>query len=387
MSSDHRDEHAGRRSREAALVAAVCNFGWGSVGKLRLILDELANPRVVIHGDVSWARAVQRLLAPRQVTDWSDAIPDGRVALVINDPHAADTLSAYAPVIYVDSLPYLWATPAEIPRSVTIYCAQRSPVVELPPGNPLVGRSDITWINPIIPRPQSWIGGMGVVINVGGLHSHLSGSADIAYTSLVVLPLVALLRRAGIRVSAVCGKLPSSVISEVHAVLGAEVVVGPQTPYQFEETLRRADVLLTSPGSTTILQAAALRLPTVLLPPQNLSQVLNTEIYASPETPIASWPPTVLDRSEVERLRPHGEDTVLQYVYGAIRAAAESPNKRAEVAARLREVTASLHDAAATLDRLVEPRASGAVEVARLVEQLSCDQVDLARPDTRSALT
>ncbi|MFK8905676.1 hypothetical protein ACJA3G_01295 [Streptomyces sp. YS-3] len=68
-------------------------------------------------------------------------------------------------------------------------------------------------------------------------------------------------------------------------------------------------------ASTTILQAASLCLPTALLPPQNLSQILNAEIFGVPGGSVITWPTSVIDRALVDELRPGGEDTVLGYVY------------------------------------------------------------------------
>lgn len=254
---------------ELLLAVAVCDFGWGSIGKLRLVLDNLAEDPMRILAEPG-SLHLTNLLDPHHRIDLRTNEVSADLGLVINDPAAADSMAATeVPVLYVDSLPYLWTTSDEVPHSVTLYCAQRSPVRELPSSSPLASRPDITWIDPITPPPRDRDrpGGGGVVINVGGLHSHLSGYSTAAYLDLVIVPLARRLAADGCPITAVCGNLNASTSHELRGVLGTEVNVGPQSPYEFEETLRTADTLLTSPGSTTILQAAALRLPTVLLPP------------------------------------------------------------------------------------------------------------------------
>jgi hydroxymethylcytosylglucuronate/cytosylglucuronate synthase len=353
-------------SHNDSLLVAVCNFGWGSLGKLRLILDELEDVRVLMHGERQWVGLNQELLSGVHAVESFTGDSAPAVALVINDPVAADRITAMgSAVVYVDSLPYLWATADEVPKEVDVYCAQRSPARRLRPSNPLHDRDDIVWIDPIVPRPQRHIGGSGVVINVGGLHSHLSGQADESYLALVVIPLCRSLMQQGFRVSAVCGNLPTQTSIMLRDVLGDSATISRQTPYDFEAILRTADVLFTSPGSTTILQAAALQLPTILLPPQNLSQILNAELYATPHTPVVEWPPLVLNRKNVEQLRPDGEDRVLGYIYGQIRAAAVNPKCRSEVGKQIDIAAGMAHLTVPTLGSLVGR--SGAREVARIL--------------------
>jgi hydroxymethylcytosylglucuronate/cytosylglucuronate synthase len=352
------------------LLAVACDFGWGSVGKLRLILDELPGVPVALHPDHGRPGPARELLGDRH--QFVSCAPEqASVALVINDPVAADEITAMGvPVIYVDSLPYLWATPAEVPKQVAVYCAQRGPYGELAAYNPLTERPEIEWIDPIVPRGRGRRGGGGVVVNVGGLHSHLVESAADAYLRLVLLPLTELLADAGQPVAAVCGNLPRWACREVALRLPGPVAVGAQQPSDFEVTLRRADLLITSPGSTTILQAAASELPTILLPAQNLSQVLNTEIFSSAVRGAVRWPSSVLDRAQVERLRPAGEETVLRYVYSAISAAADSASARAAVRAAIAAGLAEGSTATATPAPIFSAVGmGGAGQVSRRVRQ------------------
>ena len=198
------------------LVVAVCDFGWGSLGKLRLILDHLPQTDVALYGDVGINAIATDLLAPRH--RFIERSPKGApVALVINDPAAAHGIAELGvPVIYVDSLPYLWATPEEVPApdAVALYCAQKFPPDRLPVSEPLQHRSGVEWIDPIVPALRHRQGGEGVVISVGGLYSHLAGATVDAYLSLVLFPLVEILVDSGSPVSAICGNLTAEVCRE-----------------------------------------------------------------------------------------------------------------------------------------------------------------------------
>lgn len=346
------------------LLVSVCDFGWGSLGKVRLILDQVPELDVALYDPRTDTATVRRLLGSRH--PFVERRPEeAAAALVVNDPVAADEIEAMGvPVVYVDSLPYLWRRVSEVPRRVAVYCAQRSePPAE---GNPLFGR-DIHWIDPVVPRVRKRVGGNGVVVTVGGLHSHLSGDAADAYVSLVLVPLAQLLGKRGAPVAAVCGNIPAWAVDEVQGCLSPRTHFGPMTPYDFEDLLVRADQLIASPGSTTILQAAALRLPTLLLPPQNLSQILNARLFAQPGRGVVAWPADVLDLDRVAALRPLGEDAVLAEVYAAISSAADSGTARAAVAVLLERAI----DEAPPGGVLKEPEGTeGARQVGRVIRQV-----------------
>lgn len=356
---------------QGPLVVGVCDFGWGSLGKLRLILDHLPATDVALYGDAGINRIAADLLSTRHRL--IDQPPErAPVALVINDPTAAHAIADLGvPVIYVDSLPYMWARPEEVPApgKVALYCAQRFPADRLPVSKPLRKRRDLEWIDPIVPASKHRQGGEGVVISVGGLHSHLVGNTAEAYLNLVLFPLVEMLADSGSLVSAVCGNLTIDACRELAARLPDGCTIGRQSPYEFERLLRGADLLITSPGSTTILQAVALRLPTFLLPPQNLSQILNARLYSSLDESVLFWPPSVMTLDRIEELRPEGEDIVLSYIYGSISAAAASPEARSDVEAILREEFASMPEEGVLDPFLPSLGSSGAKQVAQRIRQ------------------
>jgi hydroxymethylcytosylglucuronate/cytosylglucuronate synthase len=352
------------------LLAAISDFGWGSLGKCRLILDKLDPAGVALFGGAGINRVAKELLAPRHRFVDRPA-ETATVALVINDPIAANAIGDLGvPVIYVDSLPYLWATDAEIPAAgkVAYYCAQKFPVDRVALSAPLQKRPGIHWIDPIVPPPAHRPGGRGIVINVGGLHSHLVGDTVQSYLRLVLVPLVEELAAAGRPILAVCGNLDADAVQMLRGAADM-AAVGPQSPYDFQQRLKEADWLITSPGSTTILQAISLSIPVVLLPPQNLSQMLNARLYSAPDAPRLNWPTSVIDPDRVERLRPEGEDAVLEYIYRSISAAAGRPDASRDVADSIRNAVRT-----APKDGVLDPTlrslgTSGAAQVAQLIKQ------------------
>jgi len=353
------------------LLVAVSDFGWGSLGKLRLILDRLPAVDFALFGDAPINNVAADMLRGRHRL--VSCLPErAAFALVINDPASANEIAEHGvPVIYVDSLPYLWSTPDEVPasRNVSIYCAQKYPFDRLPVSRVLMNRERIQWIDPIVPTSAYRRGGGGVVVNVGGLHSHLVGNTAKAYLRLALTPLLSALRGLPMPALAVCGNLPYDYRKEVQDMLPDCKTIGLQSPYEFEALLRNADLLITSPGSTTILQAVSLKLPTLLLPPQNLSQLLNARLFSLPSAQTMSWPLSVMQPDRIEQLRPKGEDVVLAYIYGSINAAAANEAVALDVAATIQTALRSRPKEGVLEPSLRSLGANGAAQVAQQVRQ------------------
>jgi hydroxymethylcytosylglucuronate/cytosylglucuronate synthase len=357
--------------RNFSLLAAVCDFGWGSLGKLRLILEKLPAIRLALYGNPDIVGVTKELLGSRH--EFSEYSPEqSDVAVVINDPVAANSIADLnIPVVYVDSLPYLWTTGAEIParEKVAYYCAQKFPAELFPIASPLRVWNDIRWIDPIVPASHSRRGGHGIVVNVGGLHSHLVGNAVDGYLHLVLFPLLRVLQSSGREIYAVCGNLSAETRRRLQAVLPKCRVIGAQTPYAFEGILKNADLLITSPGSTTILQAMSIKLPTLLLPPQNLSQIFNAQLYSKPGARIMQWPASVLDNAKVEQLRPQGEDPVLAYIYQSIADSATRPEAVQEVETMICNAVQGAPADGVLNHCLSTLGSAGASQVAQLIKQ------------------
>ena len=363
-----------------SLLVAIRYFGWGPVGKVRLILEKLPQARVALYGDARTISLTTKLLGSRH--KFSEHPPRrSDVALVIHDRPAAKSIADLGvPVVYVDSLPYMRVTDADIPAldKVAYYCAQKYPVERLPLASPLLQKwPGIKWVDPIVPPSQSRRGGQGVVVNVGGLHSYDTGdigddlvdSAVEAYLNLVLFPLAGVLQAAGRKVSAVCGNLSPDSCKKLRTLLPECDAIGPQTPYAFERMLSDADLLITSPGSTTILHAMAISLPTLLLPPQNLSQTLNARLYSKPGADTMQWPASVLDGAKMEQLRSRGLSAALPYIYQSIANAAASQEVANEIATVIRTALNNAPADGVLNDCLPTLGVRGAAQVAQLITQ------------------
>jgi hydroxymethylcytosylglucuronate/cytosylglucuronate synthase len=284
--------------------------------------------------------------------------------------------------VYVDSLPHVHKTTTDVPElaKLAYYCAQKYPIDLFPLSSPLLRNwHDIRWIDPIVPVPHSRRGGSGIVINVGGLYAHnvaglpsqLANDAVDAYLNLVLFPLVDHLQTSRRTISAICGNLNAEACKRLRALVPDSVAVGPQSPQLFERILTDADLLITSPGSTTILQAMSIDLPTLLLPSQNRSQFFNARVYSKPNANIMQWPENVLDLAKLEQLRSMGLSTLNRYIYGSIVDAAASQDLSDRVSTVIRQAVGNAPPGGVLNPKLSKLGIQGADQVAHLVTQVA----------------
>ncbi|MGI5478665.1 hydroxymethylcytosylglucuronate/cytosylglucuronate synthase [Streptomyces lavendofoliae] len=354
---------------------AGAEFGWGSGGKLSAVLSALAERSAGPLRLIGIGSGLGRpLLAAHPVETWYD-LPESAgttldtvrqlvrsqrvtAALVVLDGPLAKALeSAGVPTVFVDSLPFLWTDGdlPDLPLDVSVYCAQRC--VELPSQcrDVLDSVRSLRWVDAIVatpsgrPRrpgsvpttrnPAQWRGRTQAagppatpyrtaLINVGGLRA--PRLADWShYPRLVVPAAIQALAAEGVTEVHIAGNLPPELCARLaDASPGApRTTAGPLPHSAFLDRLAGTDVLLTSPGLTTLLEADHLRVPTVCLPPQNLSQVFNGRFHsrAVGAAVRTSWPEDVFTEDQALALRAQGEDHALQLIYGSIAKTATGP--------------------------------------------------------------
>lgn len=356
------------------IVVSPSSFGWGSVGKAVAILDCLdkmtgtleINVYIVGSNDVS--SQISLSLPGMRVIPSASTPDSGDVSLVINDPLAADRLGSDldAPVVYVDSLPYLRRLSGDVPRACDRYLAQRFGD-ELDPFSPL-SDFDIEWIDPIILSQDEilpWLKPVPeeneVVISVGGLQSPLTSGDD--YLSAAVVPIVDALISSGAKVKGVVGNLSSDWCDKLRPVVDHDAVIGSVSVYDFARLISSGRLIFSSPGSTSLFQLASSNSPTVLLPPQNWSQFLNADIFRNTFGRQIIWPTEMLSRESLDIAFKEGEDAVLHMIYSAITAADNSVSRIIADQAEIYFSNNSIH----SKDRLSGKKYQGAEQVSEII--------------------
>jgi hypothetical protein len=305
------------------LVAGV-EFGWGSAGKLSAVLAALRTRATCSLRFVLLGSALGRpLLTEHGIDRYYDVTAAERdeltrilerenpaTSLVVLDPALANALEEVGiSTTFVDSLPFLW-TEGDLlgfPLEVSAYCAQRC--LELPECSlSVLGKvRNLHWVDAVVTLPVL----DGPVLDKPVLDGSSRPSRDAFRHALVSL--------GGLRAPhcADWTAYPRLVIPPLLDALG--------------------DLLLASPGLTTLLEASSRGTPVVGLPPQNLSQVFNGHFLcqAAGQKVRAVWPDKVFVEAEALASRVAGETAALELIYGGITRAAAAP---ASVAPQLRQL-------------------------------------------------
>lgn len=374
------------------LAIAGVDFGWGSAGKLAAILAALRMVVPGLHVTGYATRLGRRILSPGLVDRWSDCeaadvTSTGRViarerndaALVVLDPDLAVAIEANGcPVVYVDSLPYLWTEFDPVPKTVSAYCAQRSVPLPVSALSVLDEVENLHWVDPIVSPELAARGNAGgngddpvLLVNFGGLHSPQDEEeAAENYVALVLPALLEAARKLGVERVVIAGNMTSVEVPDSIRD-GFELVCLQGDQRAFFKWLRKAHWIVTSPGLTTILEISALGRTAVLLPPQNLSQFHHSEFVRNAVGGglTVDWPENLLAYGDVVAWQQSGgEIYALERIYGGIRdcrgnIAAVAPALTAGFAAALAEagsrpsafapLARSPHGAAQVADRVI----------------------------------
>ncbi|MGW4562120.1 hydroxymethylcytosylglucuronate/cytosylglucuronate synthase [Streptomyces sp. NPDC004561] len=395
--------HFSAHGEDPVVAVAGVQFGWGSVGKIAAVMDVLR----ARHGDrlgfVGLASALGRpVLGAHPLDAWLDVPADDgefaalvatrriSAALVVLDPELASRLqSVGVPVVYLDSLPFLWTDRDELPVEVEAYCAQLCPALPRACWSSLRRIRSLHWVGPVVgmaghdgPTPVPG----RAVLNLGGLESPFRDGDDNAYLSLVLDSALTALRDQGFRDVIVTGNVDLDRLPPTPASTGLSIRGGRLPRGEFLEALRTAELVVTSPGRTTLLETASLNQRCVVLPPQNLSQIVNAADVAGQVDPriVVGWPADVVDEAVLDTHKARGEAEAVRYLYGRIAAAAQQRSEhRPWLTARLNEAIEASGRPGARMAAFSGPTGGdGATEVADVVD-LVIERTRLGHADVR----
>lgn len=192
-----------------------------------------------------------------------------KYAVVILDPEIAIFLTEIGlKVIYVDSLPFIWNEADILPYQVYCYCAQDYP--DRCMNHVMEKIENLIWIKPIIPVYSFKSMNSSIVINFGGLHSPFGEGAE--YYKLIMKAILPCFPNEKIIVTG--GKNVISLTKSLYPFL--QCATYPHD--EFINIIAASEIFITSPGLTTIYETCSMKINTIVLPPQNLSQFYNSEI-------------------------------------------------------------------------------------------------------------
>ncbi len=251
---------------------------------------------------------------------------DIKYAVVVLDVVLAKILlSLNVKVIFVDSLPFMW-TQADIdegllPLDATVYCAQKCINLTDASKKVLKQITNLKWVNPI----QNFSDGkyrpfkeLYNVLNVGGLHSPIGNGESYIYT--VIIPIVKYFMNHNEKLIITCGSNAKNSINNVLDKLEIKnnnLKVSTLKQQDFISTIINSNIFITSPGLTTIYETSSLNKPTIIIPPQNLSQFYNIE-YAKKilnKYKTMNWETEKLNLTYLDKILDKGETFVVDKIY------------------------------------------------------------------------
>ena len=377
-----------KKSLPPLLVIAE-DFGYGSAGKLASVVERLECDVVLVGSDhAEHVIPEERILDSHPDARTAGSIAsvaseyDAHLALISNThPLSSEASSAGLNTIFVDSLPFLWTEKDPVFHDPDVYCAQLCTAIPELSWTTLRRIRHLVWVEAVIgstpPRVPAAQTDSFVLLNFGGVATHLLPLEESAYPALVLEAALEAIEATDHKKVVVTGNLHRPHLEPVlerHPKL--DVALAPADHASMMKLLGQCEVLLTSPGLTMILEAGAADVPTILLPPQNVSQFLNADWVrtAGGDRGIVEWPQSVISREQLDEVRWEGEDAALEFVYGRISEAGASA--KSHVAVEVRRALSSPHETLRGVTRYIEVVGSrGAEQVAAHVQEL------LRRPD------
>ena len=314
------------------IIIGTNNFGLGPVGKVSSIVTGLSDEysffacgnefdlNIFKDGtfkDTLFSKDKEKIanFIKKHKINYAIVVLDVELATILMDLNVK--------VIFVDSLPFMW-TQADIdegllPLDATVYCAQKCCNLTEASKKVLAQVKNLKWINPIQskfekkyrPYKEEYIH-----INVGGLHSPIGNGES--YIKTVIIPLLKIFKSEKIIIT--CGTTAKiSILNELknEGIDSRNIKVETLQQKDFISSINNAKLFLTSPGLTTIYETESLNKPTIILPPQNLSQFYNIE-YAKKildEYKTINWDTQKLNLDYLQSILPKGETYVVDKIY------------------------------------------------------------------------
>lgn len=314
------------------IIIGTNNFGLGPVGKVSSIVTGLSDEysffacgnefdlnifKDGMFKDTLFSKDKEKIanFVEKYNIDYAIVVLDVELATIL--------MNLNVKVIFVDSLPFMW-TQADIdegllPLDATVYCAQKCCNLTEASKKILAQVKNLKWINPIQskfekkyrPYKEEYIH-----INVGGLHSPIGNGES--YIKTVIIPLLKIFKSEKIIIT--CGTTAKiSILNELknEGIDSRNIKVETLQQKDFISSINNAKLFLTSPGLTTIYETESLHKPTIILPPQNLSQFYNIE-YAKKildEYKTINWDTQKLNLDYLQSILPKGETYVVDKIY------------------------------------------------------------------------
>lgn len=333
------------------ILVATTNFGLGPVGKLYSIVNagkekfewyacgqkfDFGIFEENIFRDSCWTMdkyELQEFINKNNI----------KIALVVLKNKMARILKDIGmKVIYVDSLPFMWTLEdykqGKVPVDMDAYCAQKTLSLDSKSSEIFKNVNNVKWINPILPvinqkeNNSKEMEKDYILINLGGLHSPVGTGEE--YIKAVINPLIQILigsMKKTEKIYITCGTEAERNLKRLLSMYPS-VKICTLTQNNFIEKIKYSKLFITSPGLTTILETLNLQKPSVILPPQNLSQFYNIE-FAKEHLKvykIIEWNDDILSLKYLKNIDKI-ESEIVKKIYNRIKELSETKDLKNEI--------------------------------------------------------
>lgn len=316
------------------IIAGTNNFGLGPVGKLSSIVNSTKeNFNWYACGNKFDLNIFEKdtfkdILFSKDINEIKKFIKQYNIthAVIVLDVELSKILlNLGIKVIFVDSLPFMWSQ-ADIddgllPLNATVYCAQKCINLTENSKKVLSQIENLHWINPIqskITKNFRLCDEDYVLINVGGLHSPIGNGES--YILTIIVPLVEIFITKKMKVIITCGSEANKAIKKIlieKGIKNVDEIVYTLKQEEFLSTVKNSNLFITSPGLTTIYETSSLNIPTILIPPQNLSQFYNIEFAKKilNKFKVLNWEEKKLNFNYLDNIIDKGEIYIVEKIY------------------------------------------------------------------------
>jgi len=316
------------------IIIGTNNFGLGPVGKVSSIVNALKSKfdfyacgnefdmnifEKNIFKDKLFSKDIKKIeeFVLKNNIKYAISVLDVELAKIL--------LSLKVKVLFVDSLPFMW-TQADIdegllPLEATVYCAQKCINLTDASKNVLSQINNLKWINPIQNTSNTMYKPFDcpyVLINVGGLHSPIGNGES--YIDTIIVPTIKVFNKLNKKILITGGTQATkslSIILNKYDIKIENIIIETLEQEKFISAVKNSEIFLTSPGLTTIYETSSLKKPTIILPPQNLSQFYNIEYSKKilDKYKTINWETDKLNFSYLNKILYKGETYVVDKIY------------------------------------------------------------------------
>lgn len=323
-------------NKKLNIICSAVSFGLGPVGKLCSIVYNNDNINWFLCGDkidmnIFSEKFFLKKVFTRDEKEIELFIKNNNIthALVVLDGELATLYKKLGLIVlYVDSLPFMWqesdVVSGDVPLNVDYYCAQKN--FSKKNSSVLEKAYNLINVDPILPifennnkdHPK-----YDVVINLGGMS--INNVVESDYIDIIIPTLINAIdtNKLSKKILITCGFEAANYVKKILNELSfnLDITIDTIEHNKYLYIISKSNLLITTAGLTTIMETCNYKIPTIILPPSNLSQYYNQDIAKKIlyKYHIIEWPYEDLKYSYIKTILDYGEEKIVKIIQNNIK--------------------------------------------------------------------